>query len=366
MVLVTVNCSTLLYPGTPLAFLPPDVASQLHVARPIASASLGVFVWDIIFNLPSDYKLLFKHRITVPTIVYLITSFAYVIISVVFEWAGNCQALATAFSICFAIAIPLTSLLFFFRIRAVFNDRTLVVSIFAFLWVSLLAGYIVPFGITADNIGPTQFCLVAGVKQYNAAGIVISTVNDTLVFVAISLRILCNPAIDDNVRARVKVFSNGGTLPKLSKSIFQSGQQYYLITVGGNILTMVMILTPSVNPMYRAMFNVPNIVIENCMACKVFRDIKFGIIETSATSVFRRSTIWNAKSNLGSSHTPPDTVFPMTLTRLRSIPSRLACNPRPRETNWVQSCRIYRSPYNLYISVRRTPKLIILGCGNNY
>ena len=53
---------------------------------------------------------------------------------------------------------------------------------------------------------------------------------------------------------------------------------------------MAMILTPSIPPVFRAMFTVPNIAIENAMACKVFRDIKLGIIPThSNVSSFERT-----------------------------------------------------------------------------
>ncbi|EJC99638.1 uncharacterized protein FOMMEDRAFT_93095 [Fomitiporia mediterranea MF3/22] len=296
------NCSSLPNPETALAFLPPSIASQLEVARPIAAASLGAFIWDILSNVPSDYKLLFEHRITFTTVVYLLSRQATIpsrgLSIYLLSLVGDCQALQIAFSICFAIAVPLTSLLFFFRVRAVFNDNKPIVAFFGFLWVSVLAGCItVPFATRGVHIGPTVFCILTGVKTYSATGIVISAVNDTLVLVAISLRILYNASIDDNVGARVKAFWNGGALPKLSKSILQSGQQYYLITVGGNVLTMVMILTPSVKPIYRAMFTIPNVTIENCMACKVFRDIKFGVIEPSGSSLFQSSITRNGVLN---------------------------------------------------------------------
>ncbi|EJC99632.1 uncharacterized protein FOMMEDRAFT_112698 [Fomitiporia mediterranea MF3/22] len=292
-----VDCSALPNPETPLAFLPPNIASQLEVSRYIYVASLGAFIWDILSNVPSDYKLLFKHRISLPTVVYFfsrITAFAYVVTSTVFQIGsvGDCQALQVALAVCFVLAVSSTSLLFFFRIRAIFNDEKLVVALFGFLWLCVFAGCMtVPFAIQGTHIGPTVFCVNSNVKPYSSAGIVISAVNDTLVLIAISLRILYNASIDDNVGARVKAFWNGGALPNLSKSILQSGQQYYLITVGGNILTMVMILAPSVAPVYRAMFTIPNVMIENSMACKVFRDIKFGLIEPTGQTTFQRSTL---------------------------------------------------------------------------
>ena len=56
--------------------------------------------------------------------------------------------------------------------------------------------------------------------------------------------------------------------------------------MGGNILTMGMILAPaSLPPVFHAMFTVPNMAINNSMACRVYRDIKFGRISSTATTV---------------------------------------------------------------------------------
>lgn len=142
---------------------------------------------------------------------------------------GNCQSLQIALGICFAAAVPATSLLFLFRIRAVFHDLKVVVWSFAFLWLAVLAGCIlVPFAIRGEHIGPTLNCINSGVKPFSSAGIIISTVNDTLVLVAISLRILYNASGKRRSGIRLKSLFDGGALPQISKSVLQSGQQYYL------------------------------------------------------------------------------------------------------------------------------------------
>lgn len=58
------------------------------------------------------------------------------------------------------------------------------------------------------------------------------------------------------------------------------------ITVGGNILAMSMILAPaSLPPVFHVVFTIPNVAINNSMACRVYRDIKFGHISSSGTTV---------------------------------------------------------------------------------
>lgn len=45
-----------------------------------------------------------------------------------------------------------------------------------------------------------------------------------------------------------------------------------------NILTTVSILAPSFPPVLHAMFTVPNIALTNAMACRVFRQLRLGIL----------------------------------------------------------------------------------------
>lgn len=69
------------------------------------------------------------------------------------------------------------------------------------------------------------------------------------------------------------------------------------ITVGANVLAMVMILAPSVPPVYRAMFTIPSVAIENCMACKVYRDVKFGVIHAYGSTTLQQSSRSAVSSN---------------------------------------------------------------------
>ncbi|KAH7872215.1 uncharacterized protein C8R40DRAFT_1205205, partial [Lentinula edodes] len=232
---------------------------------------------------------------------------------------GNCQALQVAIGCCFAVAVPATSLLFFLRVRAIFNGDTVAVIFFGSLWLATLGGSItVPFAINASakpvlymfcrcgaHIGPTNHCINTGVKPFSSVGIIISTVNDTLIFIAISWRLLEATTYDDSWKGRLRSFIKGKGLPAFSQSLLQSGQEYYLVTVGGNILTMGMILAPASLPaVFHAMFTVPNIAIGNSMACRVFRDIKFGHI--NATSTLGSTTQnRNTLPSFVAAHSPP-------------------------------------------------------------
>ncbi|KAF9567211.1 hypothetical protein CPC08DRAFT_617773, partial [Agrocybe pediades] len=270
-------------PFTPMAFLPPDIAYQVTVASYILVGSLGVLVWDILNNLGSDFRILFKHRITIPTIAYFISrlgSLAYVLASTIFETAhfGNCAVFEKVVCALFPVAIPSTALLFFFRLRAVFDGNKYVIGFFAFMWVAVLAACItVTRGVTGINIGPTKYCLNAALEDYVSSAAIVPLINDTFIFFAISWRLMTNTHVDYNVRTGVKTLMYGDYLPAFSKTLFQDGQMYYLTTVSTNLLTVIMLYAGSVPITYRTMFTVPNIALMNIMACRVFRNTKLGL-----------------------------------------------------------------------------------------
>jgi hypothetical protein len=46
---------------------------------------------------------------------------------------------------------------------------------------------------------------------------------------------------------------------------------------------MIMILLPSIPPVYRGFLSIPNVAFENSMACHVFRAVHFGIIRPTTS-----------------------------------------------------------------------------------
>lgn len=64
---------------------------------------------------------------------------------------------------------------------------------------------------------------------------------------------------------------------------------YPSVTVSMNIVSMVVILTPSVPPIIHAMFTVPNVALQNVMACRVYRLLKLGLINDDPKSYSMKS-----------------------------------------------------------------------------
>jgi len=130
--------------------------------------------------------------------------------------------------------------------------------------------------------------------SYGSAPIILNAVNDTLIFIAISYRILMHTAYPgDSWWARAKLFFTADGLPRLSKALLQGGQLYYFATIGLSIVFAALSLSPNIPPAYHAMLSIPNLALENSMACRVFRAVKLGFIkdhESSRLGVSLRSS----------------------------------------------------------------------------
>ncbi|KAI0795904.1 hypothetical protein C8Q75DRAFT_711227 [Abortiporus biennis] len=277
-------------PLTPLAWLPETIANQLEASRYLYSATVGAWIWDFLMSLHEEFLLFTKSRIKISDAVYIcarMASCGFILTSLIFQvgQVGDCHALAKAIGWCGALAMPLNSLLFFFRVRAVFNSNRIIVFLFGLLWLATLGCISAPFAVDGIHIGTTKNCVNSNVKSYSSAGIIIVGVHDTLVFFAITTR-LTMYSLADNWAERIKAFFSGKGMGHMSKTLLMTGQLYYLVTVGMNIVAMVVILTPSVPPVLAAMFSIPNVALQNAMACRVYRQLKLGLIrETPSVTV---------------------------------------------------------------------------------
>ncbi|KAI0785834.1 hypothetical protein C8Q75DRAFT_722395 [Abortiporus biennis] len=270
-------------PYTSLAFLPPDTATKLEAVRYLFVAVLGAWMWDYFMALREEYRMA-KAGVKLSDICYFAARYAsgVCLFSGVIFICGpisNCAMMGRVVAGLMAASLPLNSLLFFFRVRAVFYDHPYIVYAFFALWLSTLGTISAPFAVTAANIGPTKVCIDTEVKGYSSAGIVIIGVHDTLVYLAISVKITLN-SVGRNASPMeaVRAFFSGKGLGRTSKTLLTSGQMYYLATVGLNIVTMAALLTPTLSPVYQGMFPSPNLALQNAMAARVYRRLKLGLL----------------------------------------------------------------------------------------
>ena len=143
----------------------------------------------------------------------------------------------------YCTALIFTSLLFFFRTRAVFNTYPWVVAFFAGLWLAVLGGclaFIVDVyePVTVNPASKRDpICINSGINPILAATTIILLVNDTLVFLAISWswRLSRNSYDPYTLESGIRLLIFGDYLPVFSKAFLQDGQAYYLLALSSSM-----------------------------------------------------------------------------------------------------------------------------------
>ena len=141
----------------------------------------------------------------------------------------------------YCAVLVFTSLLFFFRTRAVFNKNPWATAFFAGLWLAVLGGCLslivgvfkaMPVNAASNMI---VICLDTGIGDFAAAVDIIPLINDTLVFLGISWRLSCNSYDPYTLRSGIRFIIFGDYLPVFTKALLQDGQAYYLLAISWSI-----------------------------------------------------------------------------------------------------------------------------------
>ncbi|KAH9475836.1 hypothetical protein JR316_0011396 [Psilocybe cubensis] len=142
---------------------------------------------------------------------------------------GNCEMLSKVPPAVFLVALPSTSLLFYFRVSALYSNKY-VSAVFFVMWLSILGGCIpIIRSVSGAHIGPTNYCISIALEDAAAPGTIIPLIYDSTIFIAISWRLMrMSLPHDTGLKEAVKVVAFGKNLSKFSKSLLQDGQAYYL------------------------------------------------------------------------------------------------------------------------------------------
>ncbi|KAF4610090.1 hypothetical protein D9613_010441 [Agrocybe pediades] len=153
------------------------------------------------------------------------------------------------------------------------------------MWLAVIGGSITPvLGVSAMNIGTTDYCVNSGLQPYVSAACIVPFVYDTLVFCATSWRLWQNAYVTQSISNNVKVMVFGHHLPSFSRALLKDGQAYYLATISFNLVTIALFFNTSISVVYRSFIGVPNIVLMNSMGCHVYRNVRFGVYQNSAST----------------------------------------------------------------------------------
>jgi len=164
------------------------------------------------------------------------------------------------------------------------------------------------FGIRGKRIPYTMRCTEILAHAYPTIPVILASVNDTLVFLAISCRMVSRSMVNSTWSARAKSFIRGDGLQHLSKSLLQSGQAYYFATIGVGIVSIVLILSRRVPEELHTLLCSVYFAISSAMACRVFRAVLLGIIKDPNIYTVRASSPARAAAGDSPNHDDDDSI----------------------------------------------------------
>ena len=255
------------------------------------------YIWYDISDGNPWARIFSNVTISYPTDFFLLAKFAI----------STCGLLERMVVVFLCAVLVFTSLLFFFRTRAIFQGNHWVTAFFAGLWLAVLGGCLAliveafkPVMVNTDS-NTIEICLDSGFNPFVAAATIIPLINDTLVFLAITWRLSRNSYIPGpyTLKSRIRFLIFGDYLPVFSKVLFRDGQAYYLLVlfltriyvlinawithkvflflsnrtiITMNIISVIMLFYPSNSDILRTIFVVPNVVVMNVMAGRAFKN----------------------------------------------------------------------------------------------
>ncbi|KIM36340.1 hypothetical protein M413DRAFT_78414 [Hebeloma cylindrosporum] len=260
----------------------PGQAYQIMVSTHVIAGALAIMCWDILHNLNNDYRLLFKYRSAYRLELFIsdrLGTLGYAVAIAITQTApiGRCEELHLAMSCLYSICISATTLLFLFRVWAIWNRNKYVVWFFNFMWLGVVGAQIAAQeAVFTTNDGSSSYCTSKKAKPFVVVCVIIPVVNDTLVLLAVTIGFVMNTHLEPTLKHGMRTVIYGEYLPAFSKAMLRGNQMYYLVAVGCNLLTLVMFYINSLPEVYRSMLAVPNAIVMNIMACRVYRNTKFG------------------------------------------------------------------------------------------
>ncbi|KAF9441136.1 hypothetical protein P691DRAFT_637392, partial [Macrolepiota fuliginosa MF-IS2] len=238
-------------------------------------------IWDILIYILEDFEILCGSLFSPVTWCFVLSrvfAVAYTLLFVIMQThpIADCHAAQIAVEMFCLPSMACASFLFLRRLEAVYADsRTRIVQwVFRILWFVTSANIITGVvGVKMKHIEGTSYCVMYKVKGYVVLNQLLPVVFDTLVFLAISYKIISSrSALDPKINWRTIV--TGKTLPRLSRALLQGGQQYYITVFTANVIAGALYYAPSIPVIYRPMLTIASTTLTASMACRVYRNLK--------------------------------------------------------------------------------------------
>ncbi|KZP20939.1 hypothetical protein FIBSPDRAFT_931955 [Athelia psychrophila] len=258
----------------------PLVAQEVTFTAYCSVAVFTALIWTWALCVQEEIEIVQRKGLSMPIIAYYVTRFATM-------GACLCTVLAgldiqfdpgkvepwkiEPFGFAFLwITQSSTGLLFFYRIRAVYqHSKSIRYGFFAMWMLVTVSPSLLLLPPAVRCYMPNKHCYIWG--PLTLAGNGTALVNDTLVFIGVSLHAYGNMTLDTSRLSRAhrfKLIIQGNGLYKVSRMLLKSGQLYYGAIVGVQISSTVVV---SLGLRYSQIFYITYIPFASTLACKVFR-----------------------------------------------------------------------------------------------
>ncbi|KAF5354058.1 hypothetical protein D9756_006974 [Leucocoprinus leucothites] len=314
-------------PDIYLNHFPPQQAVQFETARNLGIAVLGATIWDILIYIPDDIKILRRSPIHLTTLCFVssrLFALVFVLLAVI-EFTrplNDCYAMVHCIGAACVLTMCSTAFIFLQRVRAVYSNNRWVQLVAIVLWLASCATMsFTVFVAKSEHVPGTGYCAYTVIDDLLSATGFVFVGFDTFVLLATSYKILTSHA-DVDARTSLGTLIYGRALPNISRAILRGGQQYYFITICLQVPVVILIVIPSIPPIYKLMLTFPLGSLSASMASRIFRNMrKHEPDSTQSESNFATlSRLW--KSTLPPTSAPMQTQGdPWPLVR---APSRAA------------------------------------------
>ncbi|KAK7444088.1 hypothetical protein VKT23_015486 [Stygiomarasmius scandens] len=285
-----------------------------QMALYILTSSVVIIVWDILTNFADECEMILQSKFNAPTGIYVLSRVS----SVSFIWSTfvffstpdpkvDCMTSNMLSTSLLAISTNSHAFLFLLRARAIFHDIPKIQRAFTVLWTIVLLCSASLDLVFADakkvSDSVSEHCTYGDFHPaYAIASITVGLVFDTAVYLSISFRLFRLFRLEDyNQGAKeahptglptlhqpqesTRVFLFGrADLPVFSRSLFQDGQFYYMMSWFITVASIAIISAPFSLFQYNLICVPFYSVFMNVIACYVFRNVKLGRIRERTIS----------------------------------------------------------------------------------
>ncbi|KAI5121795.1 hypothetical protein M0805_009787 [Coniferiporia weirii] len=302
-----------LYHEDPLTAAAAQYASEepyIQLAQYLVIAALAAVIWQMVLSIAQDVEII-GQGVSLFSILYF-TSRSLPSLSSRCRKQRNtdilgaltvnpgpqtpCGYLLSAQAWLFALTMCATSFLFFFRIRAVFMGNRIMSAVFLLMWLGVLGSCAYsPFSVTAGTNSAfftgsagaqsavtrllrgrelMKTCTVDTMQVECVICFIATAAYDTVVFLTVSWRLLSIGEADGGCFSRLKYLFGRKSLPVIYGIIFESGQRYYAVAICGHLTAIAIMHAPGVPRAVCVALTVPYLIVNNTMACKIFREVR--------------------------------------------------------------------------------------------